>query len=59
MAPTAVGKGKKSLDARGHVPIIRSSFFPFGFSEQKEVIMRSTRREAVTYEVCVLDIPET
>jgi hypothetical protein len=47
------------LDARGHVPIIRSSFFPFGFIEQKEVIMRSTRREAMGYAVWVRDIPET
>ncbi len=38
---------KKMLDTRGHVPILRSSFFPFGFIEEKEVIMRGTRREAM------------
>ena len=45
---------------RGHVPILRSSFFPFGFSEEKEVIMRSTKRgQVMAYEVEIRDIPET
>jgi hypothetical protein len=51
------------LDTRGHVPILRSSFFPFGFIEEKEVIMRGTTREARgemrAFEVCARDIPET
>jgi hypothetical protein len=56
-----VGKfAKKALDSGGHVPILRSSFFPFGFSEEKEVIMRSTKRgQVMAYEVEIRDIPET
>jgi hypothetical protein len=48
---------KKTLDTRGHVPILRSSFFEFG--EEKEVIMTSQRNSYPLYEVCVRDIPET
>jgi hypothetical protein len=36
----------------GHVPILRSSFFLFGFSEEKEFVMFAVH-------VCVRDIPET
>jgi hypothetical protein len=43
---------------RGHVPILRSSFFLFGFSEEKEFVMF---RQLIlsTDDVCVRDIPET
>jgi hypothetical protein len=34
-------------------------FFPFGFSEEKEVIMTSKRNPHPVYDVCVRDIPET
>jgi hypothetical protein len=51
--------GKKALDMGGHVPILRSSFFPFGFSEEKEVIMTGQTRSGPVYEVVVRDIPET
>src|SRR5205814_1205156 len=48
---------KKALDSGGRVPILRSSFFPFRFSAQKEVIMRSTERDlAMAYEVEIRDI---
>ncbi len=52
-------KAKKGLDTGGHVPILRSSFFPFGFSEEKEVIMTGKRDSAPVYDVAVRDIPET
>jgi hypothetical protein len=52
-------KAKKTLDSRGHVPILRSSFFPFGFSEEKEVIMTSKRNSGPVCAVAVRDIPET
>ena len=53
-------KAKKGLDTGGHVPILRSSFFPFGFSdEEKEVIMTSQRNSGPVYDVVVRDIPET
>jgi hypothetical protein len=52
-------KSEKTLDSRGHVPILRSSFFSFGFSEEKEVIMTGTRNSTPVDEVCVRDIPET
>jgi hypothetical protein len=42
----------ETLDRRGHVPILRSSFFLFGFSEEKELVMFAVH-------VCVRDIPET
>jgi hypothetical protein len=44
---------------RGHVPILRSSFFLFGFNEEKEVIMTSERNLGPGDEVVVRDIPET
>jgi len=44
---------------RSHVPILRSSFFLFGFNEEKEVIMTSTRNSRPAADVCVRDIPET
>jgi hypothetical protein len=37
---------------QGHAPILRSSFFLFGFSEEKEFVM-------FVGDVCVRDIPET
>ena len=43
----------------GHVPILRSSFFLFGFNEGKEVIMTSNRNSRPADDVCVRDIPET
>jgi len=49
----------ESLDTRGHVPILRSSFFAFGFKEEKEVIMTSIKRSRPADDVVVLDIPET
>jgi hypothetical protein len=52
-------KAKKGLDTGGHVPILRSSFFPFGFSEEKEVIMTSKRNSGPVCAVGVRDIPET
>ena len=48
---------------RGHVPILRSSFFAFGFNDstraQKEVIMTSNKSSRPADDVVVLDIPET
>jgi len=44
---------------RGHVPILRSSFFLFEFNEEKEVIMTSKRNPSPADEVVVRDIPET
>jgi hypothetical protein len=44
---------------RGHVPILRSSFFLIGFNEEKEVIMTSERNSGPADEVVVRDIPET
>ena len=44
---------------RGHVPILRSSFFLFGFNEEKEVIMTGKRNWRPADDVCVRDIPET
>jgi hypothetical protein len=44
---------------RGHVPILRSSFFAFGFKEEKEVIMTSIKNSRAADKVCVRDIPET
>ena len=55
-ASSAAASGPKklaeALDMRGHVPILRSSFFLFGFSEEKEFVMFAD-------DVCVRDIPET
>jgi hypothetical protein len=42
---------------RGHVPILRSSFFLFGFSEEKEFVM--SKFILSSDDVCVRDIPET
>ena len=44
---------------RGHVPILRSGFFAFGFNEEQEVIMTSNRYSRPADDVVVLDIPET
>ena len=45
---------------RGHVPILRSSFFAFGFNErEQEVIMTSNTNSRPADDVVVLDIPET
>ena len=43
---------------RGHAPILRSSFFLFGFSEEKEFVM-FTEFVLFADDVCVRDIPET
>jgi hypothetical protein len=51
-------KFAKALDLRGHAPILRSSFFLFGFSEEKEFVM-FTQCIVFTDDVCVRDIPET
>jgi hypothetical protein len=52
-------KTPAGLDTRGHVPILRSSFFAFGFNDEQEVIMTSTRNSRPADKVCVRDIPET
>jgi hypothetical protein len=44
---------------RGPVPILRSSFFLFGFNEEKEVIMTGNRNSRPADDVVVRDIPET
>jgi len=45
---------------RGHVPILRSSFFLFGFNdEMQEVIMTGKRNSRPADDVVVRDIPET
>jgi len=44
---------------RGDVPILRSSFFLFGFNGKKEVIMTSKRNSRPADDVVVRDIPET
>jgi hypothetical protein len=51
-AANGLKKLAETLDMRGHVPILRSSFFLIGFSEEKEFVMFAVH-------VCVRDIPET
>ena len=44
---------------RGHVPILRSSFFTFGFNEEQELMMTGNQSSRPADDVVVRDIPET